>query len=121
MGIKLRGPAPGRGDPCPCGSELKFRNCHGDGGKQAACDRIAFEHMSKLIMREKHKRKFISDDQYKMFKERYDPEVIPAPVTERDVNELIASTGLTRCACGAVIPDDCEACVKCKGKNDRRY
>ena len=114
MGIQLRGPAPGRGDPCPCKSELKFRHCHGDGGKQAACDRIAFEHMSKLIMAEKHKRKLISDDQYKAFKERYDPAVAPPPVTERDVNELIASTGLTRCACGAVIPDDCKACIKCE-------
>ena len=116
MGIKLRGPAPGRNDPCPCKSGLKFKLCHGDPGKAAACDRVAFEHMSKLIMAEKHKRKLISDEQYKAFRDRYDPEVKSEPVTERDVNELMASTGLTRCACGAVIPDDCEECVKCKGK-----
>ena len=117
MGIQLRGPAPGRADPCPCKSGLKFKWCHGDGGKQAACDRVAFEHMSKLIMAEKHKRGLISDDQYKMFKERYDPAVIPEPVTKKDVEELMASTGLTRCVCGAVIPDDCGACVKCKNKS----
>ena len=114
MGIKFKGPEPKRNEPCPCHSGLKAKYCHLDLGKMAACDRVAFEHMSKLIMAEKHKRKLISDDQYKMFKERYDPAVTPEPVTERDVNELMASTGLTRCACGAVIPDDCEACVKCK-------
>ncbi len=116
MGIQLRGPAPGRGDPCPCTSGLKFRHCHGDGGKQAACDRVAFEHMSLLIIKEQHKRKIISDEQYKMFMERYKSDFVPEPVTERDVNELMASTGLTRCTCGVVIPDDCEVCVKCERK-----
>ncbi len=114
MGIKLRGPAPGRNDSCPCTSGLKFKWCHGDPGKAAACDRVAFEHMSLLIIREQHKRKIVSDEQYKAFMEKYKPDFIPKPVTKKDVEELIASTGLTRCACGAVIPDDCEACIKCK-------
>jgi len=116
MGVQLKGPEPGRNKLCPCNSGLKFKFCHGNSGKVAACNRIANEHMSKLIAKEQHKRGILSDDQYKMFKERYDPEVMPEPVTERDVNELMASTGLTRCTCGAVIPDDCETCVKCKGK-----
>ena len=116
MGIQLRGPAPGRNDPCPCKSGLKFKFCHGDPGKMAACDRVAFEHMSLLIIKEQHKHKIISDEQYKAFMERYKSDFVPEPVTERDVNELMASTGLTRCACGAVIPDDCEACVKCERK-----
>ena len=114
MGIQLRGPAPGRNELCPCNSGLKFKWCHGDMNKMLACDKAAFELMARLVAREQHKRKIISDEQYKAFMERYDPAVAPEPVTERDVNELMASTGLTRCACGAVIPDDCEACVKCK-------
>jgi len=117
MGIKLRGPAPGRADPCPCGSGLKFKHCHGDGGKQAACDRVAFEHMSLLIIKEQHKRNIISDEQYNAFMRRYDPKITKEPVTEKDVNDLIASTGLTRCAsCGTPIPDTEKLCVVCKRK-----
>jgi hypothetical protein len=70
--------------------------------------------MSLLIIKEQHKRKIIPDEQYKAFMERYKSDFVPPPVTDRDVEELIASTGLTRCACGAVIPGDCEACVKCE-------
>ena len=114
MGINLKGPAPGRNALCPCKSGLKFKYCHGDNGKMAACDRVAFEHMSLLIIREQHKRKIISPEQYKAFMKRYDPETKKEPVTERDVNELMATTGLKRCTCGAVIPDDCESCAKCK-------
>ena len=119
MGIKFKGPEPKRNEPCPCHSGLKAKYCHLDLGKMAACDRVAFEHMSLLIIKEQHKRKIISDEQYKAFMERYDPAIAPAPVTERDVNELMASTGLKRCSCGAVIPDDCEACVKCKKENEK--
>ena len=114
MGIKLRGPAPGRNELCPCNSGLRFKWCHGDSGKAAACDRVAFEHMSKLVAREQHKHGILSDDQYRMFKERYDPEVSPMPVTRKDVNEILDKAGLKRCVCGTPIPDNCEACVKCK-------
>ena len=114
MGIKLKGPAPGRNELCPCNSGLKFKWCHDDSGKMAACDRIAFEHMSLLIIREQHKRKIISDEQYKAFMARYNPETKPEPVTKKDVDELMASTGLTRCSCGTVIPDDCKLCIKCE-------
>ena len=116
MGIKLRGPAPGRNELCPCNSGLKFKFCHGDPGKAAACDRVAFEHMSLLIIREQHKRKILSDEQYKAFVEKYKSDAIPEPVTEKDVNELLATTGLKRCTCGIPIPSDCTACVKCKRK-----
>ena len=119
MGIKFKGSKPKRNSLCPCNSGLKFKWCHGDSGKAAACDRIAFEHMSLLIIKEQHKRNIISDEQYKAFMERYKSDFVPEPVTERDVNELMASTGLTRCACGAVIPDDCKVCVKCERKQNR--
>jgi hypothetical protein len=54
---------PGRNDPCPCGSELKYKWCHGDLGKRAVCERIMAEAMTRLIMREKHKRGMITDEQ----------------------------------------------------------
>lgn len=114
MGIKFKGPEPKRNSLCPCNSGLKAKYCHLDPGKMAACDRVAFEHMSKLVAREQHKRGILSDDQYKMFKERYDPEVSPMPVTSKDVNQILDQAGLKRCACGTPIPDDCETCVKCK-------
>lgn len=114
MGIKFKGPQPGRNELCPCSSGLKFKYCHGDLGKMAACDRVAFEHMSLLIIKEQHKRRIISDEQYKVFMEKYKSDFVPEPVTQKDVNDLIATTGLKRCACGTPIPDDCELCVKCK-------
>lgn len=116
MGIKFKGPVPGRNDLCPCKSGLKFKYCHGNSGKMAACDRVAFEHMSLLIIKEQHKRKIISDEQYKAFMKRYNPETKPEPVGTRDVGELLDSAGLKRCACGTPIPDDCEVCIKCKRK-----
>lgn len=114
MGIKFKGPIPGRNDLCPCKSGLKFKYCHGDPGKMAACDRVAFEHMSLLIIREQHKRKIISDEQYKAFMERYKSDFVPKLVTSKDVNQILDSAGLKRCACGTPIPDDCEVCIKCK-------
>ena len=117
MSIKFKGPKPGRNELCPCNSGLKFKWCHDDPGKMAACDRVAFEHMSLLIIKEQHKRKIISDEQYKAFMERYKSDFVPEPVTQRDVGELLDSAGLKRCACGTPIPDDCELCIKCKNKS----
>ena len=116
MGIKLRGPATGRNDLCPCNSVLKFKWCHDDAAKMLACDRAAFELMSRLVAREQHKRGLMSDDQYKMFKERYDPAVAPEPVVKEDVEEIMASVGLTRCDCGVPISDGKKSCVKCERK-----
>ena len=114
MGIKLRGPEPGRNDLCPCNSGLKFKNCHGDSGKAAACDRVAFEHMSILVAREQHKRGILSDAQVKMFMAKYKPDAIPEPVTSKDVSQILDSAGLKRCGCGTPIPDNVKMCVKCK-------
>lgn len=117
MGIKFKGPEPKRNEPCPCDSGLKAKYCHLDPGKQAACDRVAFEHMSLLIIREQHKRGIISDDYYNAFLKRYNPKIAKEPVTEKDVNDLIASTGLTRCPlCGTPIPDTEKLCIVCKRK-----
>lgn len=50
----------GRNDPCPCGSKLKFKFCHGDPMKQAVCNRVANEKMVELIRAEQKKRGLIS-------------------------------------------------------------
>jgi len=122
MGIQFKGPEPKRNDLCPCNSGLKFKFCHGDPGKIAACERVAFEHMALLVAREQHKHGIISDDYYNEFIARYNPKIAKKPVTEKDVNELIASTGLTRCAsCGTPIPDNEKLCVICKRKGLEEY
>lgn len=49
----------GRNEPCPCGSKLKFKWCHGDTIKQMLCNRVANEHMIYLIFQEQKKRGLI--------------------------------------------------------------
>jgi len=49
-----------------------------------------------------------------MFKERYDPEVIPRLPTSRDVKEILDKAGLKRCDCGTPIPDTETMCIRCK-------
>lgn len=46
----------GRNEPCPCGSELKYKNCHGDILKQEVCNRVANEKMVQLIRQEQRKK-----------------------------------------------------------------
>ena len=54
MHLQLKGnQQPGRNDPCPCTSGLKFKNCHGDPGKRAVCERVMMETMARLIIDEK--------------------------------------------------------------------
>lgn len=48
--------APGRNDPCPCESGLKYKHCHGDQLKIAVCNRVANEKMCQLIMDEKRRK-----------------------------------------------------------------
>lgn len=48
---------PGRNEPCPCGSGLKYKKCHGDPLKQALCNRTANEKMVVLIEDEKTKQR----------------------------------------------------------------
>lgn len=110
-------PEPGRNEPCVCGSGLKFKQCHGDPGKAAVCNRVANEKMLNLIMEEKHKRKLISDVEYSNFIAKRDPKTPREPVTGKDVGELLESAGLVRCvSCGAVVPSGNELCIKCKKK-----
>ena len=59
MGLQFRGDKkPRRNDPCPCGSHLNYSKCHGDGLKQAVCNRVANEKMCQLI-REEQRRQII--------------------------------------------------------------
>lgn len=53
------GRAPGRNEPCPCGSGLKFRHCHGDAYKVQTVQRFAAGMMSKMIRDEQMKRGLI--------------------------------------------------------------
>ena len=46
----------GRNEKCPCGSELKFKQCHGDHEKQQACNAVANMFMGRLIAEERKKR-----------------------------------------------------------------
>lgn len=59
MGLTLKGGEnPGRNEPCPCKSGLKYKHCHGDALKQEVCNRVANEKMVQLI-REEQRRKGI--------------------------------------------------------------
>lgn len=60
------GKEPKQNEPCPCGSELKYKICHGDPTKKAACEVAVRETMLRLIMQEKHKRGMITDEQLEM-------------------------------------------------------
>lgn len=57
MGLLIKGgKSPPRNEPCPCGSGLKFKHCHGDPLKQAICNRAANEKMVELIREEQKKK-----------------------------------------------------------------
>jgi len=56
MTLNLKSREPGRNDPCPCGSELKYKKCHGDPVKRMICNRVANEHMVSLIRVEQRKK-----------------------------------------------------------------
>lgn len=119
MTLKLKNNTlePGRNELCVCGSGLKFKFCHGDPGKRAVCSRVAQEKMLHLIMDEKHRRGLLSIDEYNAFLNHCNPEIPPEPVSGRDVDKLIDSTGLIRCAdCGSVVPSGDKLCMKCKRK-----
>ena len=59
MAIQLKGKKVLPNAPCPCESGLKFKHCHDDPAKKAACEVIVREHMYHLIMAEKIKRGLI--------------------------------------------------------------
>lgn len=50
---------PGRNEPCPCQSGLKYKDCHGDLIKQETCNQIVNEVMLDLIYGEKVKKGLI--------------------------------------------------------------
>lgn len=116
MTIKLKDntPEPGRNEACVCGSGLKYKRCHGDPCKLAICNRIVDEHMTGLIMKEKLDRGLITKREHNAFLAKRRPDALREPVTQKDINKLLDSAGLKRCACGIPIPDNCEMCVKCK-------
>ncbi len=110
----------GRNELCKCKSGLKFKYCHGDPEKKMLCERGMTEIMFRLIMREKCKRKLITEEEYQQFVDRRNPEAYREPVTPLQVDEAIDQMGLKRCAtplCGTLIPDSQILCRKCKPKN----
>lgn len=58
MALKLKGnkQKPGRNEPCPCKSGLKFKYCHGDALKKEVCNQVANEKMVRLIREEQRKK-----------------------------------------------------------------
>ncbi len=108
----------GRNEPCKCRSGLKFKYCHGDTEKKMLCERGMAEIMFRLIMREKCKRKLITEEEYQTFLNKGKSNLV-VPVTAKDVDEAIDQMGLKRCAtplCGTPIPDSQVLCRKCKPK-----
>ena len=59
MPLHFKGIEPGRNEPCPCTSGLKFKHCHGDPLKTAVCQRVVDETMVRLITNEKFKKGMI--------------------------------------------------------------
>ena len=56
MGLRTTGPETGRNELCPCGSKLKFIQCHGDESKRVIANRVATLKMVELILVEQKKR-----------------------------------------------------------------
>ena len=57
------GQKPKRNQPCPCGSELKYKYCHGDELKLALANDHRNRFMAHLIIEEKMKRGLIKQIQ----------------------------------------------------------
>lgn len=55
---------PRRNGPCPCGSGLKYKLCHGDIIKQATARNMANKTMAALIIEEKKKKGLIKYKYY---------------------------------------------------------
>ena len=105
----------GRNELCKCKSGLKFKYCHGDPEKKMLCERGMAEIMFRLTMREKCKRKLITEEEYQTFLNKGKSNLV-VPVTVKDVDEAIDQMGLKRCAtplCGTPIPDSRDYCVQC--------
>jgi len=59
MGLKPTGHEPGRNELCPCGSQLKYKYCHGDESKRIIANRVANLKMMQLVQQEQKKRGII--------------------------------------------------------------
>ena len=59
--LQLKGKEPGRNHPCPCGSGLNYKHCHGDIGKRAVCKAVMRETMVRLIIQTKLKKGLICE------------------------------------------------------------
>ena len=63
MAVQLKNnQQPGRNQPCPCGSQLKFKYCHGDESKRNIANRVANLKMVELIKAEQKKHGVIPYD-----------------------------------------------------------
>ena len=56
MGIKNNLSDKNRNVLCPCGSQLKQKNCHGDPVKLQLCNKVAQMYMMGLVLEEQKKR-----------------------------------------------------------------
>jgi len=56
MGVKTNLNDKDRNQLCPCGSQLKQKNCHGDPVKLQLCNKVARLYMMRLIQEERKKR-----------------------------------------------------------------
>ena len=115
----------GRNEPCPCGSGLKFKHCHGDGKKTAVAQQAANLVMLRLIAEEKYKREMIDQDEFRTILEQTEYKVVEfveepkqeeeEEQPEKKVSDIIEDTGLSRCGCGSgYLVSKGDRCFKCK-------
>jgi len=66
MGLTIHGDKKiPRNEACPCGSELKYKLCHGDQKKRAIAQKAANMVMLHLIMEEKYKKGKITEEEWR--------------------------------------------------------
>jgi len=106
---------PGKNKPCPCGSELKFKHCHGDPTKRRVCEAVMEETMIRLIMQTKFNKGMITEEE---LRSTIDPPKQDPVIENVGVEELQKDTGLKRCSCGIPIPEKDDKCIKCGRKSN---
>lgn len=75
MSITIKGGRdPRRNEPCPCGSELKFSQCHGDPAKKRICEDVVSETMFRLIMQTKFDKGMITEQELRSALDPPEPE-----------------------------------------------
>ena len=113
MAVKpiVGGRDPGRNDPCPCKSGLKYKWCHGDEQKVQLVSHVANEAMQMLIIEEQLKREKIDDATYGKLKKHL--------IDNATQIELPRGTAMATCKdCDAVIPETEIYCEKCRKVNE---